>query len=133
MGQSLDRYLGALFGVTKEPSPPCFILRLCLRFGDVVEQCGQFQQCPSCMAVGGMLFEMRLAVRGPRHAGLDGRVLVPLCDEFRRLDGLHRMSPNVPVMHIWLIDTLGGLKFRYHLFKEAKVVKHFYLSLGAVQ
>ena len=43
------------------------------------------------------------------------------------------MAPNVPVVLDRLFYTLRVLKFRYHLFKKAKVVQYLKLSFGAIQ
>ena len=53
--------------------------------------------------------------------------------QFCRLYGMHDMTPYVPVVHIGLVDTLGGLKLGDHQLEEAEVVQYLKLPLRPVQ
>ena len=70
--QALGSDFGPLFGVAEEPGSPRRVLGRSLRFGDVMEQRGQFQHRAPGVPVRGLLIEICLAIRGPRHAGIDG-------------------------------------------------------------
>ena len=61
------------------------------------------------MTIRYLLVEMLLAFLGPRHARKNRGMLMAFKYQLRSLNGVHRVSPDVPVMHIRLVNTFSVL------------------------